>query len=718
MKRFFCLAFAAVLLLPLAARAQESPEDRYIAIYDLIQQADSLNDANDTKEAQAKYIEAQTDLKKFQQDFPTWNIKIVNFRMNYLAGKILPTAALQPSAPAGANQSGSESAPAPPVAAAPPVENNDSLVLALQAELSAAQSQNEVLSNKLQDLAAAQTAATTNAQTLADVQARLQTLTEENAQLKVSLADLQGKSSSSVDAATLDHINQDLTDARRKLDEQNQTIASLTDEKKVLEKRLESSIATAPGTAQVDALQARIKQVEGDKAALQDQLNQLQAASAAKVDASELAQAQDQIKSLQTENKLLQASIEQNHGETIELTNSVVMEQIRQALNDTNQKLQQQTELAARLAQDNAELQKQIAALSAAGASKELAETRKSLTALRRKYSIQTEAALILLTEANIKMAHQDRLNSSLARQNRDLQKQLSSLASNAKFVVDGLRSENEMLEQQLSDTKSHISTNEGVNPDFEQLQTQLATLRAKMNVLEAQPVPFTPEELALFRSPETAALAAADRKTQNRLPSGAPELIADAQRLFSAHQYEDAEQKYLEVLKLDPRNVYTLGNLATIELEMDKTDDAETHLQEALAIKPTDAFCLGALGNLRFRQGKYDAALDALSRAAQLKPDDAEIQNFLGVTLSQKGQRTAAEAALRKAIQLDPQYGSAHNNLAVIYLTQNPPQIELARWHYQKALGTGQPRNEDLEKMLDQADRAANGDTNSTARP
>jgi Tfp pilus assembly protein PilF len=59
------------------------------------------------------------------------------------------------------------------------------------------------------------------------------------------------------------------------------------------------------------------------------------------------------------------------------------------------------------------------------------------------------------------------------------------------------------------------------------------------------------------------------------------------------------------------------------------------------------------------------------------------------------------AETALRKAIQIDPNYAAAQNNLAVIYLSQKPPLVQLARWHYQKALDAGQPRNPDLEKAL-----------------
>jgi Tfp pilus assembly protein PilF len=64
---------------------------------------------------------------------------------------------------------------------------------------------------------------------------------------------------------------------------------------------------------------------------------------------------------------------------------------------------------------------------------------------------------------------------------------------------------------------------------------------------------------------------------------------------------------------------------------------------------------------------------------------------------------RIPAEAALRKAIELDPSYAGAHVNLAVVYITQQPPAVELARLHYQKALAEGAPRNADLEKMIEE---------------
>ncbi|HEX7655096.1 MAG TPA: tetratricopeptide repeat protein, partial [Verrucomicrobiae bacterium] len=160
------------------------------------------------------------------------------------------------------------------------------------------------------------------------------------------------------------------------------------------------------------------------------------------------------------------------------------------------------------------------------------------------------------------------------------------------------------------------------------------------------------------------------------------------------------------KILERDENNGLALANLATIEMQEGKLDLAEKHITAAVAQSPDDAYNLSTLGFLKFRQDKYDEALDALSRAAKLDPNNPEIQNYLGVTLSHKGQRVPAETALRKSIALSPNYAPAHNNLAVIYLTQTPPMPQLARWHYQKALDAGQPHNPELEKML--ADKGA----------
>ena len=108
MKRLFLLVSLGSLLAMLPARADEI-EDQYLRIYTLIQEADSLSVGGQPSQALAKYTEAQTALRGFQKGYPGWNARVVNFRLNYLAGKI---ADVSPKVPAAAARPAPAAAPA------------------------------------------------------------------------------------------------------------------------------------------------------------------------------------------------------------------------------------------------------------------------------------------------------------------------------------------------------------------------------------------------------------------------------------------------------------------------------------------------------------------------------------------------------------------------------------------------------------------------------
>ena len=235
-----------------------------------------------------------------------------------------------------------------------------------------------------------------------------------------------------------------------------------------------------------------------------------------------------------------------------------------------------------------------------------------------------------------------------------------------------------------------------------DQLQEKVKTLEARLAVDEAPAVPYTTEELGLFQAATPVpALATAVVKVDHQLPAGSDDLVASARAHFAAHEYDQAAADYQKVLQMDKNNGFVLANLAAIELQQGHLADAEKHVQVAFAQNASDPFTLSVLGNLKFQQQKYDEALDILSKAAQLDPQNPSIESLLGVSLGHKGLRLQAETALRKALVLDPDYGAAHYNLAVVYLGEQPPRAELARWHYLKALAAGQPHNPDLEKQL-----------------
>ena len=234
------------------------------------------------------------------------------------------------------------------------------------------------------------------------------------------------------------------------------------------------------------------------------------------------------------------------------------------------------------------------------------------------------------------------------------------------------------------------------------ELQNRIDTLRSRLEILEAEKIPYTDEEKKLFAEPGTGDQPANTLQAKvATLPEGGTDDFKAGQAALVEAKYGEAEQKFLHVLKLDEENPLTLGNLALAQMEQGNYEGAEASLTRALKNDDEDAFSLSLIGTLRYRQKKYDEARDYLAKAVKLNPEDANAQHFLGSALNNLGQRKAAETALRKALQIKPGHAEAHHNLAVVYATQKPPFIALAKFHYDKAVAGGHEKNADLEKIL-----------------
>jgi len=475
----------------------------------------------------------------------------------------------------------------------------------------------------------------------------------------------------------------------------------------------------------IAALNAQLKSEQSEKETLQAKLKEALAAQPAAIDARELTDAQEQIRQLMKENDLMKASQPASPVAGPEkniVTDTHALNQARQKLAESkrkfleeqaraeklvveNKKLRESSKSAgnldalAALRTENRKLRDQIAALNAAAAnSPEVEKLAAELKAARAQiFSLKSAAAVATLE----KLA---------------LEKKFAQFANAPKPDLAAFEARIRSLSQERDELMAKLDSvsrknsrgkNDTVAAQVAALNDEVKTLRSRLAVNEAKAVPYTPEELALFRQsmPQPSKVEPV-RKSIHELPAGAAELVASAQQHFARREFDQAAADYQKILDRDQNNGLALANLATIELQQDKLADAEKHIKAAIVQSPDDAYNLSTLGYLKFRQEKYDEALAALSRAATIDPENPEIQNYLGVTLSHKGLRAQGETALRKAIQINPAYAPAHNNLAVIYLSQEPPLPQLARWHYQKALEAGQPHNPDLEKML--ADKGA----------
>jgi Flp pilus assembly protein TadD len=498
--------------------------------------------------------------------------------------------------------------------------------------------------------------------------------------------------------------------------------------------------------AEVTDLRNEIQQLQVNNTTLAAKLKEALSVQPAAIDSRELDRARRQIDSLTKENDLLKASLSQGKTRTniVTLTSADVaaFKEVQAQLLAANQQIAVQTERADKLALENMALQSRVQTLMAspdalAALRAENDVLKKQIADLKLAAAKAPDATRIQDDEKQAQLqliAFQSQTQiwklEKAALENKLKQSKTNTVAaapipapapvpvvaapsdqSKNEARIQELTRERDDLRTQLGEANKKLvaSSKKSDSTQIVALQNEVENLRGRVMVDEARPVPYTPEELALFSAPAPtaapapapAAASAAAPKASTEMPAGSAALVVQAQSFFSQRQFGRAETNYLQVLEHDSNNVIVLGNLAAIEMEEGKLDEAEAHLKSALALNPDDAYNLSRLGYMKYQQEKYDEALDALSHAAKLDPQNPEIQNYLGVALSHKGLRVQAETALRKAIQIDPNYASAQNNLAVIYLTQKPPLVQLARWHYQKALDAGQPRNPDFEKAL-----------------
>jgi Flp pilus assembly protein TadD len=186
--------------------------------------------------------------------------------------------------------------------------------------------------------------------------------------------------------------------------------------------------------------------------------------------------------------------------------------------------------------------------------------------------------------------------------------------------------------------------------------------------------------------------------------PSVPPELVddaRDAKEAFERNDYREAERVYEGMLAKAPNNVYILSNLGVVYFRNEKWKLAEESLKKAIAVAPEDVFSWCTLGIVDYQEKRYDDAINSLTRALAINPKYAVAHNYLGITASQKGWQDASIKELETAIDLDPNYGDACFNLAVVYAMENPPNKDLARKYYQRAISLGAEPDQGLEQLL-----------------
>lgn len=304
-----------------------------------------------------------------------------------------------------------------------------------------------------------------------------------------------------------------------------------------------------------------------------------------------------------------------------------------------------------------------------------------------------------------------------------DLTKQLKELQSgmDAKLAVTPeLTQENDMLRaiimRQLRTQHRQQSAKDLMIAELQKMENASNDLVKQVEEMKNARMTLTPDEEKLFSDPvvkellgpngvQATLIASAgpgsDKKMAPAAPTTVETLITQANEAYMSEQFEPAAKLYQDALRAEPKNVSALIGLGMARQRADQHAEAEVALQKALAYDPANEPAAFALGVTYFKQERWKDAMSYFEKSLTKRPDNASGRHYLGIIATKLSLMERAEREFKTALAIDPAYGEANFNLAVLYVTWDPPQWDKARVEYDEALKKGVKADASLEKLL-----------------
>lgn len=159
---------------------------------------------------------------------------------------------------------------------------------------------------------------------------------------------------------------------------------------------------------------------------------------------------------------------------------------------------------------------------------------------------------------------------------------------------------------------------------------------------------------------------------------------------LFTAGQYDEAEDHYLVAINLNPDAEWTATvcrAAALIYSDINKKPDKaiRMHLQ-SLSLAPDCADTYTSLADLYFDLEDYDKAVETYAKSISLDSTNSYVYSKFATSLWQKGYIEESIIAYKQAIDKNPKYAAAYNNLGAVYL-DGKNMIEEAKYCFAQAI-------------------------------
>lgn len=155
--------------------------------------------------------------------------------------------------------------------------------------------------------------------------------------------------------------------------------------------------------------------------------------------------------------------------------------------------------------------------------------------------------------------------------------------------------------------------------------------------------------------------------------------LLDEALVLYENKKFQEAKDKYLEVLKIEENNESALGNLGIVYKALGDLNLAIDYYVKTIKLNPHNPLTYNNLGNAFKLAKDYKRAILAFSDCIKRDPYNFNAYNNLGIAYESFGDVNKAIASYKEAIRINPKFSKAINNIGVLLYKQKD---------YEKAIG------------------------------
>lgn len=198
--------------------------------------------------------------------------------------------------------------------------------------------------------------------------------------------------------------------------------------------------------------------------------------------------------------------------------------------------------------------------------------------------------------------------------------------------------------------------------------------------------------------------------KEKEKLPSPDEEgkkrdvasFLIEAEELKRMNQVDEAEKRYIQVIKLDKKNKEAYQGLAEIYYEKKEFEQAKEIYKHLLKLNKQDDSLYALLGRVSIAQGNFLQAEKNYLKSLKIQERSATYLD-LGLCYKAMGKFLEAQATLKKALELDPNNPRLLDLLIEISIILKDKNLAK---HYWQRLAEANPENQKLPELIEVIDK------------